>query len=194
MRSTAFGIAAICLFAGLCLAQDSQANSDNQSVAAAAKASRGQAQVQQDKQADIRRLLEITGAGSIATQSMDQMEKTVRPMVTDALPPGEYRAKLVDLFFEKFRSKRDPANLMNLVIPIYDKYYSDEDIRGLIQLYQTPLGKKMLSTLPQVMAESQAAGTKWGEQIGRESMMEVLGEHPELQKAMVEAKNNAQSH
>ena len=115
-------------------------------------------------------------------------------MVTDALPPGEYRAKVVDLFFEKFRSKRDPANLMNLVIPIYDKYYSDEDIRGLIQLYQTPLGKKMLSTLPNVMAESQAAGTKWGEQIGRESMIEVLTEHPELQKAMEEAKNNAQSH
>jgi len=194
MRSTTFGIAAICLFAGLCLAQDSQANSDNQSVAAAAKASRGQAQAQQDKQTDIRRLLEITGSGSLATQSMDQMEKTIRPMVTDALPPGEYRSKLVDLFFEKFRSKRDPANLMNLVIPIYDKYYSDEDIRGLIQLYQTPLGKKMLSTLPQVMAESQAAGTKWGEQIGRESMMEVLAEHPELQKAMTEAQNNAHAH
>ncbi|PYV82015.1 MAG: hypothetical protein DMG93_13410 [Acidobacteria bacterium] len=194
MRSRTFGLASICLFAGLCIAQDSQPNSDRGSVAAAAKASRGQAQVQQDKQADIRRLLEITGSGALATQSMDQMEKTIRPMVTDALPPGEYRAKVVDLFFEKFRSKRDPANLMNLVIPIYDKYYSDEDIRGLIQLYQTPLGKKMLSTLPNVMAESQAAGTKWGEQIGRESMMEVLTEHPELQKAMEEAKNNAQSH
>src|SRR5438046_858943 len=194
MRLMTLGLAGICLFAGQCVSQELQANSDNQSVAAAAKASRGQTQVQQDKQADISRLLEITGSGPIATQSMDQMEKTIRPMVTDALPPGEYRAKLVDLFFEKFRSKRDPANLMNLVIPIYEKYYSDEDIRGLIQLYQTPLGKKMLSTLPNVMAESQAAGTKWGEQIGRESMIEVLTEHPQLQKAMEEAKNNAQSH
>ena len=193
MRSLTFGLAGLCLFAGLCVAQDSQPDND-QSVAAAAKASRGQAQAEQSKQEDIRRLLQITGAGSIATQSMDQMEKTIRPVVTDALPPGDYREKLVDLFFEKFRSKRQPAELANLVIPIYDKYYTDEDIRGLIQLYQTPLGKKMLSTLPQVMAESQAAGTKWGEQIGRESMMEVLAEHPELQKALEEAKNNSQSH
>jgi hypothetical protein len=193
MRSMTFGLASLCLFAGLCVAQDPQSNSD-QSVAAAAKASRGQVQAEQSKQADILRLLQITGAGSIATQSMDQMEKTIRPMVTDALPPGDYREKLVDLFFEKFRSKRQPDELANLVIPIYDKYYSDEDIRGLIQLYQTPLGKKMLSTLPQVMAESQAAGTKWGEQIGRESMMEVLAEHPELQKAMAEAKSNPPSH
>jgi hypothetical protein len=192
MRSMTLCLASLCLFAGLCVAQDPQPNND-QSVAAAAKASRGQVQAEQSKQADIRRLLQITGAGSIATQSMDQMEKTIRPMVTDALPPGDYREKLVDLFFEKFRSKRQPDELANLVIPIYDKYYSDEDIRGLIQLYQTPLGKKMLSTLPLVMAESQAAGTKWGEQIGRESMIEVLGEHPELQKAMEEAKNNPQS-
>ena len=84
MRSITFGLASICLFAGLCIAQDSQPNSDRGSVAAAAKASRGQAQVQQDKQADIRRLLEITGSGALATQSMDQMEKTIRPMVTVA--------------------------------------------------------------------------------------------------------------
>jgi hypothetical protein len=195
MRLMTFGLAGICLLAGLCVAQDSQPNSDSdQSVAAAAPARRGQAQVEQLKQADIRRLLEITGAGSVAVQSMDHMEQTVRPMVTNALPPGDYRDKLVDLFFEKFRSKRDPAELMNLVIPIYDKYYSDEDIRGLIQLYQTPLGKKMLSALPQVMAESQAAGAKWGEQIGRQSMLEVLAEHPDLQKAMEDAKRNAQPH
>jgi hypothetical protein len=193
MRSIAFGLAGFCLFTGICAAQDSQP-SDNQGVASAAKASRAQMQAEQTKQADIRRLLQITGAGSIATQSMDQMEKTVRPMVTDALPPGDYREKLVDLFFEKFRAKRQPEELADLVIPIYEKYYSEEDIKGLIQLYQTPLGKKMLSTLPQVMAESQAAGTKWGEQIGRESMMEVLAEHPELQKAMAEAKSSAQPH
>jgi hypothetical protein len=28
---------------------------------------------------------------------------------------------------------------------------------------------------------------KWGEQIGRDSMMEVLAEHPEFKKAMQEA-------
>jgi hypothetical protein len=192
MKSMTFGLAGLCLFAGLCAAQDSQPN--DQGVAAAANASRAQMQAEQTKQEDIRHLLQITSAGSLATQSMDQMEKTIRPMVTEALPPGDYREKLVNLFFEKFRSKRQPDELADLVVPIYNKYYSDEDIKGLIQLYQTPLGKKMLSTLPQVMAESQAAGTKWGQQIGRESMMEVLAEHPELQKAMEQAKNNAQSH
>lgn len=161
-----------------------------QSVAAAAQANRARIQLEQAKQADIRQLLQVTGAASLATQSMDEMEKTMRPMISNVLPAGEYRDKLVDLFFAKFRSKRDPEQLISLIIPIYDKYYSDDDIKGLIQMYQTPLGQKMLSVLPKVLAESQAAGKKWGEQIGRESMMEVLAEHPEMEKAMEEAKKN----
>ena len=78
------------------------------------------------------------------------------------------------------------------MVPIYDKYYTHEDIKGLIQLYGTPLGKKMLVVLPKVMGESQAAATKWGETIGRESMMEVLAEHPEMEKAIEDAKKSTQ--
>ena len=38
--------------------------------------------------------------------------------------------------------------------------------------------------LPKVMAELQAAGQKQGEELGRQSMMEVLAEHPEMEKAL----------
>jgi hypothetical protein len=144
------------------------------------------------KEADIRQLLQVTNAAGIAAQSMDQMEKIIRPTISRSLPPGDYRDKLVDLFFEKFRSKRSPDQLVDLIVPIYDKYYSDDEIKGLIQLYQTPLGKKMLAVLPNVMAESQAAGAAWGQDLGRQSMLEVLAEHPELAKALEEAKNNTQ--
>jgi hypothetical protein len=120
---------------------------------------------------------------------MDTMEKTMRPLLTQSLPEGAYRDRLVDLFFEKFHAKRDPNHLMDLLMPIYAKYYTDEDLKGLIALYQTPLGKKMLTVLPKIMAESQAAGGQWGQQLGRDCMIEVLEEHPELRKAMEEAKN-----
>ncbi len=41
--------------------------------------------------------------------------------------------------------------------------------------------------MPQLVAEAQAAGSKWGESIGRQSMMEVLAEHPDLKKALEES-------
>jgi hypothetical protein len=82
--------------------------------------------------------------------------------------------------------------MVDLVIPIYDKYLSDEDIRALTQFYATPLGKKVITILPKVLIECTQAGEKWGEQLGRQSMQEVLTEHPDLQKALEEAAKNAQ--
>jgi len=152
-----------------------------------------QPKIDPGKEADIRRLLDLTGAGALATQTMDGMEKNIRPLMTGAFPPGEYREKLIDLFFAKFHSKRDPQQLLELAIPLYDKYYSAEDIKALIQFYATPVGQKALTVLPKLMHELQEEGRKWGEGLGRESMLEVFSEHPELEKALEDAKKNAQS-
>ena len=136
------------------------------------------------KEADIRHLLDVTGARSLANQTMANMENSIKPMMTNALPPGEYRAKLIDLFFTKFQAKVDTQHLVDLAVPIYDKYLSDDDIKGLTQFYQTPLGQKTLTVLPKLLGECQEAGRKWGSDVGRQSMLEVLAEHPELEKAM----------
>lgn len=49
------------------------------------------------KQADIRRLLDLTGTTTLMEQTMQDMEKTLRPLMANSLPPGEYREKLLDL-------------------------------------------------------------------------------------------------
>jgi hypothetical protein len=143
-----------------------------------------QSTVDPAKEADIRRLLDLMGVKALTMQVMNQMSTGLRPTMTQALPPGEYRAQLVDLFFEKFNSKINVDALLDLVIPVYDKYLSDDDIKGLIQFYQTPLGQKAISVLPKLTSESQAQGGILGQKIGRESMTEVLAEHPELARAL----------
>jgi hypothetical protein len=196
MKNVSVTLGSLLLLASLCAAQDaSPAGTDQdsgQSVVAAASASRAQVKAEQDKQADIRHLLEITGAAALAMQTMDEMEKSMKPMIADSLPPGDYREKLVDLFFEKFQQKCDPKELVELIVPIYDKYYTAEEIKGLIRFYESPLGQKTASTLPKIAAESQAAGGQWGREIGREAMLEVLAEHPEMRRALQDAKANLQ--
>lgn len=66
------------------------------------------------KEADIRKLMELSGAQTLASQTMDRMTQSLRPLMTGALPPGEYREKLIDLFFAKFRSKADPKPLLDM--------------------------------------------------------------------------------
>jgi hypothetical protein len=191
-----FGAALVSvLFLGVfCVAQDASSpatdsNSD-QSVAAAARANR-QPKIDPAKEADIRRLLDVMGSRAAATQMMGDMEKNIRPLLTSSLPPGDYRERLIDLFFKKFQTKLDPEVMVDLAIPVYDKYLSDTDVKGMIEFYSTPLGKKVVQVIPQLMSESGERGRQWGERIGRESMVEVLQEHPELQQAMQASKKSA---
>jgi hypothetical protein len=139
------------------------------------------------KAADIRKLMSLVNTEELATGLLGAMTEQIRPMITNSLPPGEYREKLVDLFLEKFRSRADMKSLLDLLTPVYDKYLSDEEIKGLIVFYQTPLGKKTLEVMPKVMAESQDEGRKWGEQLGRQAMQDVLAEHPDLARQLDEA-------
>jgi len=139
------------------------------------------------KQGDIAKLLEVSGAADVQRQMIGEMEKTTRPLLTQSLPPGDYRDPLIELFFAKFKAKADLSALNALAIPVYDKYFTDDEIKGLIAYYSTPLGKKTLSVLPKVLTELTENGTKWGESLGRDSMVEVLAEHPELKKALEDA-------
>jgi len=162
---------------------DAQTNKTN--VAAVTK-------IDPAKEADIRRLLDLVGTKGLVVQTMDSMSRSIKPLLTNSLPPGEYREKLVDLFFGKFSSKADVQHLLDLAVPIYDKNFSHQEIRSLIEFYQTPLGQKAIATVPKVSAEMQEQGRKWGEDLGRQCMMEVLSEHPELADAL-NAASNAQS-
>jgi uncharacterized protein len=157
-----------------------------------AQASGADAKINPEKEAHIRRLLELSGAKDLASQIMGEMSKNMKPMVTNSLPAGEYREQLVDLFFERFKKKADTQQLIEMGVPVYDKYFSDEEIVGLIKFYETPLGQKALSTVPKLMGELQQVGGSWGQKLGRDSMTEVLDEHPDLRAALEEAAKKAQ--
>jgi len=141
------------------------------------------------KEADIHRLLELSETRAAMTQVMDTMEKNMGPWVTGSLPAGDYRDKLVDLFLEKYHDhvKAEIQLLVDAAVPLYDKYFSHEDIKGLIQFYKTPVGQKAVSVLPILWMEIQAQGMRMGGKLADQCIAEVLAEHPDLQKALAEA-------
>jgi uncharacterized protein len=142
------------------------------------------------KAADIQQLIEVTGMKMMMTQMVTSMEARLKPTVVAALPPGDYRDELADLFFEKFNSKMNLQQFLDMAAISYDKYFSDDDIKGLIQFYQTPLGRKSLAVMPKLTVELQSEGLQIGQQMGKESMEEVLREHPDLAKALQDASSH----
>ena len=178
-------------------AQNAPAGATKAASAQAASADKAgittQAKIDPAKEADIRKLLELAGTKALVSQTMDSMSKSIKPLLTNSLPPGDYREKLVDLFFAKFTAKAEVQHLLDLAVPVYDKNFSHQEIRSLIEFYQTPLGQKAIATLPKVTAEMQELGRKWGEDLGKQCMVEVLSEHPELADALNVAAQSTQS-
>ena len=105
------------------------------------------------KEADIRHLMEVAGTKALMTQVMGTIETSIKPVLNNLFPPGEYRERLVDLFIAKFKSEGDLQQLSDSIVPIYDKYFSDKEIKELTQFYQTPLGRKTIEVMPKVLAE-----------------------------------------
>lgn len=116
------------------------------------------ANAQDSKPESIKELLELTGSATVGIQVMSNLFDEFEKQFTDV--PAEY--------WKNFRSKMNAGDLVNLIIPIYEKYYTEEDVQGLIKFYNTPVGKKVIATLPQVTAESMEAGQQWGESIAKQ--------------------------
>jgi uncharacterized protein len=118
---------------------------------------------QASKKEKIKKLMDVTGSGKMGVQ------------VVQSLMPSFQRAHpaVPQQFWDDFAKAVKPEDLVDLVVPIYDKYYSEEDIDQIIAFYNSPVGKKMISTLPMVMQESMAAGQTWGKQLADKVAQEL---------------------
>jgi uncharacterized protein len=59
-------------------------------------------------------------------------------------------------------------DLIELLTPTYQKHLTLEEIKGLIEFYETPVGKKYAQKSPLIMQESMQIGQQWGMKIGEE--------------------------
>ena len=151
------------------------------------KAAASSPKIDPAKEADIRKLLDLAGTKAVMQQTIDRMSESIKPLMTNSLPPGEYRDKLINIFFQKFQSRLDLQHMLDLIVPVYDKYFSAEEVKELVKYYESPLGRKATSVVPKIMAEAGDAGREWGRQLGKQCMEEVLAENPDLRQALEEA-------
>ena len=56
---------------------------------------------------------------------------------------------------------REIAALHLLLIPLYKRYFTHEEIKALIKFYRSPLGKKVTGTIDPIARESMTVATEW---------------------------------
>jgi len=115
------------------------------------------------KAENIRKLLDITGSGKLGTQVGISMIDNMKTVYKDI--PEE--------FWDEFKKELTTKDWIDMFIPVYEKFYSNDEIKELIQFYQSPIGKKVVSNTPLIMQESMQIGQIWGQKL-REKLAERM--------------------
>lgn len=118
------------------------------------------AQTDAAKTADIVKLLELTNSADLGQQVLTGMIANLKTNLPD----------VPEAFWQELQAEINPDALQELIIPIYDRHFTHEDIKGLIAFYETPLGQRVVRKLPVVTQESMQVGATWGESIAQKAV------------------------
>src|SRR2546423_10394388 len=89
-------------------------------------------QISREKEAEIRRMLELTGMQKLTDQMKSQMIGALRAQIKE----------VPEQFWNRFEKNLDTKELIEKIIPLYDKYYSVEDIRAVNAFYSSDVGRR----------------------------------------------------
>jgi hypothetical protein len=141
------------------------------------------------KEASIRHLMEITQTNKMGDNIVAAIGNQVQQVMSRAIQP-ERLPKFMDSFHEKFTASAPSGAVADAVVPIYARHFSTDDIQALIQFYESPLGQRVVKTMPQVTQESESAGIQLDQRAALNVLRGMQAEYPEL-KQMLPPENGA---
>ena len=59
------------------------------------------------------------------------------------------------------------GSLIELLVPVYQKHFTVEDLNDAIQMYKTPIGKKISEKTPIIAQETMQASMQWGMELSQ---------------------------
>jgi len=120
---------------------------------------------------DVMKFLDLIHAKAQMVQMLDGMSKQMRlgaeqgfkERVPNATP--EQLSKL-DAFCDEIFKSLPVDDMINAVVPIYQKHLTKTDLAAITEFYASPTGQKLLKEMPMIMSEAMQAGGD----IGRKAM------------------------
>lgn len=132
------------------------------------------------KEADIRSLLELVGARDMVQDGADNAIQQSREKLLATVPNNAKGQKFVNAFATSYQKKFDADQVTEQLVGIYDKHFTDDEIKGLLQFYGSPLGQKVAAEMPKVNREIQTAVRSTSGKAAREALAEVKQQNPEV--------------
>ncbi|MDW3190775.1 MAG: DUF2059 domain-containing protein [Cytophagales bacterium] len=64
-------------------------------------------------------------------------------------------------------------DLVEILVPVYSKHLSADDLLGVIAFYESPVGQKLAEKTPLITQESMQSAGQWGMQLGQKVMEKI---------------------
>jgi hypothetical protein len=178
----AFLFSAACGFAQASQAKPVQPGGAS-AAAAPAPAAAPAEKVDPAKDAAIRHLMEITDTSKMGDRISNMITMRVRSVMSQALPQDQLE-KFMETFSDKFTAGAPPSAVTEAIIPVYARHFSLEDVRNLIQFYESPLGQRVVKNLPIVSQESQEIGLDLDQKAAMSVLRGMSDDYPQLKQIL----------
>jgi Uncharacterized protein conserved in bacteria (DUF2059). len=132
------------------------------------------------KEADIRSLLELVGAKDAIQDAANTATEQYRQKVGEASANSDRAQAFTNNYLAEFQKEFDPNAVNEQLVGIYDKHFSEEEIKGLLEFYGSPLGQKVAAELPGINREVQLATRSAGTQAARQAWQDLRAEYPNV--------------
>jgi hypothetical protein len=117
--------------------------------------------IAKEKEENIRHLLELVVPRDRINQQLDEVLNLIKKAMPQ-VPEKVWQEIIAELHL-------DSDAVFQIYLPIYDRHYTDEEIKQLIALYESPLGQKMRRSTGLIETEA----TLRGQHIGRELIKRI---------------------
>ena len=121
--------------------------------------------------AAIKELLEVTGAMNIGLQFAENIMNARNQDVSGKLP-----AEFYDRALEEFKTGETNRLMINSIIRIYRQQFTLDEIQALLKFYRTPVGSKVVKTMPEITRLSMEEGEKIGRYTGMKVYFQLVKE------------------
>lgn len=136
--------------------------------------------IESAKEADIRSLMELVGARDAIQDATARGTEQFRENLIASVPDSDRGQQFVNAFAANYQKKFNPDEVTNQLVAIYDKHFTDEEIKGLLQFYGSPLGQKFAAEMPKINTETQAMNRAVGTRVAKEVLQDLRKQYPGL--------------
>jgi uncharacterized protein len=132
------------------------------------------------KDADIRSLMELIGARDQVQEAVSNSTEQYREKLIASVPNSEKGQAFINSFADAYQKKFDVDGLTEQLVGIYDKHFSDDDIKALLQFYGSPVGQRFAAAMPKIAHEIQTASRAVGAKAAKEALQAMKAQNPDV--------------